>query len=54
MYTHTNTQMLLRMAEITKLEDHIKCQRRVDSVKEEKIGLLTVRVCMCVCMYACM
>lgn len=35
-------QMLLRMAEVTKLEEHIKCQRRADNVKEEKIGLLTV------------
>jgi len=34
-------QMLLRMAEITKLEEHIKCTRRSDSVKEEKMGLLT-------------
>ena len=34
-------QMLLRMAEITKLEEHIKCSRRSDSVKEEKLGLLT-------------
>mmetsp|Transcript_25050 Transcript_25050/g.58042 ORF Transcript_25050/g.58042 Transcript_25050/m.58042 type:complete len:161 (+) Transcript_25050:177-659(+) len=34
-------QMLLRMAEVTKLEEHIKCQRRADNVKEEKIGLLT-------------
>jgi microcompartment protein CcmK/EutM len=33
--------MLLRMAEITKLEEHIKCTRRSDSVKEEKMGLLT-------------
>lgn len=31
-------QMLLRMAEITKLEEHIKCTRRSDSVKEEKMG----------------
>ena len=29
------------MAEITKLEEHIKCTRRSDSVKEEKMGLLT-------------
>ena len=35
-------QMLLRMAEVTKLEEHIKCQRRADNIKEEKIGLLTV------------
>jgi hypothetical protein len=34
-------QMLLRMAEITKLEEHIKCTRRADAIKEEKVGLLT-------------
>lgn len=34
-------QMLLRMAEITKLEEHIKCSRRADAFKEEKVGLLT-------------
>lgn len=34
-------QMLLRMAEITKLEEHIKCSRRADAIKEEKLGLLT-------------
>jgi len=34
-------QMLLRMAEITKLEEYIKCSRKCDAIKEEKLGLLT-------------
>ena len=34
-------QMLMRMAEITKLEEYVKCSRRYDAVREEKLGLLT-------------
>jgi hypothetical protein len=37
-------QMLLRMAEITKLEEHIKCTRRSDSVKDEKMGNICMYV----------
>ena len=33
--------MLMRMAEITKLEEYVKCSRRYDAVREEKLGLLT-------------